>query len=84
MTSYEKSFLNLSMHLSKVPAYYTSSNGRIVTAITTNDPLTSIQQGDPISVMYAASLFKTFEESLGPTFEAYTIHIKEKPMDQFK
>jgi molybdate/tungstate transport system substrate-binding protein len=51
-------------------AFYNSSDIGIVTATTTNDSLTSVQQEDPVSVMYAASLLKTFEESLGPAFQA--------------
>lgn len=51
-------------------ACYDSSQNGIVTAKRTNDPLTSLIQGeDPGSVMYAASLLKTFEESLGPIFQ---------------
>ena len=54
-------------------AFYTLSNNWIVIATTTNDTQTSpIQQKDPVSVMYAASLLKTFEESLGPAFQADT------------
>jgi molybdate/tungstate transport system substrate-binding protein len=54
-------------------AFYTLSNSWIVIATTTNDTQTSpIQQKDPVSVMYAASLLKAFEESLGPAFQADT------------
>lgn len=56
-------------------AYYTIIlDGRSVTATTTttNNSQTTLQPKDPVSVMYAASLLKTFEESLGPEFEADT------------
>ena len=38
----------------------------------TNDMQASPSQKDPVSVMYAPSLIKTFEESLGPAFQADT------------
>jgi molybdate/tungstate transport system substrate-binding protein len=57
-------------------AFFTFSDSWIVIATTTtitNDKQTSpIQQRDPVYVMYAASLLKTFEESLGPAFQADT------------
>lgn len=56
-------------------AFFTISDSWIVIATTTitNDKQTSpIQQRDPVYVMYAASLLKTFEESLGPAFQADT------------
>jgi len=54
-------------------AFYTFSDNWFVIATTTNDTQTSpIEQGNPVSVMYAASLLKTAEESLGPAFQAYT------------
>ena len=54
-------------------AYFTSSDSWIVISATTDNSQTSpIQQRDPVSVMYAASLLKTFEESLGPAFQADT------------
>jgi len=54
-------------------AVYTLSDSWIVTATTTNDThASSAQQREPVSVMYAASLLKTFEESLGPAFQVDT------------
>lgn len=66
--------------------FYTSSNGWIVNATTSNNSQTSpIQQGDPVSVMYAASLLKTFEESIGQHFKlTVDTHIKEKRVDRYK
>src|ERR671918_1290192 len=58
-----------------VAAFFTLSDSWIViaTPTTTNDTQTSpIRQRDPVYVMYAASLLKTFEESLGPAFQADT------------
>lgn len=48
---------------------YAQSSGWIVTATSNN-----LQQYEknPVSIMYAASLLKTFEESLGPVFQADT------------
>jgi molybdate/tungstate transport system substrate-binding protein len=51
----------------------TISNGWIVTATTETDTqISALQPKDPVSVMYAASLLKAFEESLGPAFQADT------------
>jgi molybdate/tungstate transport system substrate-binding protein len=58
-----------------VAAFFTLSDSWIViaTPTTTNGTQTSpIRQRDPVYVMYAASLLKTFEESLGPAFQADT------------
>lgn len=45
--------------------FYASSNGWIDNATTSINSQTSpIQRGDLVSVMYAASLLKTFEESI--------------------
>jgi ABC-type molybdate transport system substrate-binding protein len=53
--------------------FYASSNGWIVNATTSINSQTSpIQRVDLVSVMYAASLLKTFEESIGPAFQADT------------
>ena len=55
--------------------FYTLSNGWIVNATTSNNSqqTSPIQQGDPVSVNEpAASLIKTFEESIGPAFQADT------------
>jgi molybdate/tungstate transport system substrate-binding protein len=54
--------------------FLTLSDSWIVTATTsTNDILTPpTQQKDPVYVMYAASLLKTLEESLGPAFQVDT------------
>ena len=53
--------------------FYASSNGWTVNATTSINSQTSpIQRGDLVSVMYAASLLKTFEESIGPAFQADT------------
>ncbi len=43
----------------------------VVTSIN-NINASPTQQRDPVSVMYAGSLLKTFEESLGPAFQAET------------
>jgi molybdate/tungstate transport system substrate-binding protein len=53
-------------------AFYTLSDSRIVVIATTNDTQASPAQQDPVSVMYAASLIKTFEDSVGPAFQADT------------
>jgi molybdate/tungstate transport system substrate-binding protein len=55
-------------------AYFTLSDSWIVIAAATTDnsQTSPIQQRDPVSVMYAASLLKTFEESLGPAFQTDT------------
>jgi molybdate/tungstate transport system substrate-binding protein len=57
-------------------AFFTISDSWIVIATTTtstNDTQTSpTRQKDPVYVMYAASLLKTLEESLGPAFQADT------------
>jgi ABC-type molybdate transport system substrate-binding protein len=54
-------------------AYFTLSDSWIVITATMDNSQTSpIQRRDPVSVMYAASLLKTFEESLGPAFQADT------------
>ncbi|MGH9974493.1 MAG: substrate-binding domain-containing protein, partial [Nitrososphaeraceae archaeon] len=54
--------------------YYTILLYRqLVTATTTtNESQATLQPKGPVAVMYAASLLKTFEESLGPSFEAKT------------
>jgi molybdate/tungstate transport system substrate-binding protein len=53
--------------------YSVPSVSRLVTATTaTNGSQATLQTKEPVSVMYAASLLKTFEESLGPAFEANT------------
>jgi molybdate/tungstate transport system substrate-binding protein len=52
-------------------SFYTLSDSRIIVA-TANDTQASPAQKDSVSVMYAASLIKTFEESLGPAFQADT------------
>ena len=44
----------------------------LIVATRVNDTQASPTQKDPVSVMYAASLIKTFEESLGPAFQADT------------
>ena len=57
---------------------YISTNSWTATATATTNttapsPTSSVsQQRDPVSVMYAASLIKTFEETLGPAFQADT------------
>ena len=71
----------LTLILISVTSYnYFSTNGGIVTA-TTNTTTPTVpstptsspgQQRDPVSVMYAASLIKTFEETLGPAFQEET------------
>lgn len=62
--------LSLILIAAAAAACYNSSQNGIVTAKRTNGSLTSPIQGeDPVSVMYAASLLKTFEESLGPIFQ---------------
>jgi molybdate/tungstate transport system substrate-binding protein len=54
-------------------ARFTISDSWIVIATTpTNDTPTSPRQKDPVYVMYAASLLKTLEQSLGPAFQADT------------
>jgi molybdate/tungstate transport system substrate-binding protein len=60
--------------LSVIYYSYTSSIGWIVTATTTPSPptLSPNQQREPVSLMYAASLIKTFEETLGPAFQEDT------------
>jgi len=71
----------LSLILIFVTSYnYASTDRGIVTATTNTTtptvPSTPIsspsQQRDPVSVMYAASLIKTFEETLGPAFQEDT------------
>ena len=52
--------------------FYTLSDSLTVVATTANDTQVSPAQKDPVSVMYAASLIKTFEDSLGPAFQANT------------
>jgi molybdate/tungstate transport system substrate-binding protein len=44
----------------------------LIVATRANDTQASPTQKDPVSVMYAASLIKTFEESLGPAFQTDT------------
>ncbi|MGA7369774.1 MAG: extracellular solute-binding protein [Nitrososphaeraceae archaeon] len=51
-----------------VVAFYTLSNSPIVIA-TANNSKVSPDQKDLVSVIYAASLVKIFEESLGPAFQ---------------
>lgn len=48
---------------------YGMPNGLIISA--TKDNSKQLQK-DPVSIMYAASLLKTFEENLGPVFQAET------------
>jgi molybdate/tungstate transport system substrate-binding protein len=57
-----------------VAAFFTILDTWIVIATTsTNDTQTPpIRQKDPVYIMYAASLLKTFEVSLGPAFQADT------------
>src|SRR5215510_5887594 len=69
----------LTLTLISVASYnYLSTNVGIVDATTTTTTNTttptsaSSQQRDPVSVMYAASLIKTFEETLGPAFQEET------------
>ena len=52
--------------------FYTLSDSLTVVATTANDTQVSPAQKDPVSVMYAASLIRTFEDSLGPAFQANT------------
>ena len=52
--------------------FYTLSDSLTIVATTANDRQVSPAQKDPVSVMYAASLIKTFEDSLGPAFQANT------------
>jgi molybdate/tungstate transport system substrate-binding protein len=60
--------------LTSVGYYTIISDGWLgnATTKTTNNSQTQPQPKAPISVMYAASLLKTFEESLGPEFETKT------------
>jgi molybdate/tungstate transport system substrate-binding protein len=59
--------------LAVVGAYYNLLDNRIATATSANDSqIPLLQPRDPVSVVYAASLLKTFEESLGPAFQADT------------
>jgi molybdate/tungstate transport system substrate-binding protein len=66
----------LLLTLLSVSSYgHTTSIGWIVsaTATTLSPPTFSPnQQREPVSVMYAASLIKTFEETLGPAFQEET------------
>jgi molybdate/tungstate transport system substrate-binding protein len=53
---------------------YTSNGHRWAVLATTanNTEVSLVQQGGQVFVMYAASLLKTFEESLGPAFQTET------------
>jgi molybdate/tungstate transport system substrate-binding protein len=59
----------LALIVLSVAAFYTISD---IAVATTNDTQVSSAQKNPVSVMYAASLIKTFEDSLGPAFQADT------------
>jgi molybdate/tungstate transport system substrate-binding protein len=59
----------LTLIVLSVAAFYTISD---IVVATTNDTQVSSAQKNPVSVMYAASLIKTFEDSLGPAFQADT------------
>src|SRR5919106_1979920 len=67
--------LLLLLLLSVISFRYTLTKD-IVTATTSTGPSQvsspPSQQRDPVSIMYAASLIKTFEDSLGPAFQSDT------------
>src|SRR5918996_2913371 len=67
--------LLLLLLLSVISFRYTLTKN-IVTATTSTGPSQvsspPSQQRDPVSIMYAASLIKTFEDSLGPAFQSDT------------
>jgi hypothetical protein len=74
--------LVLILIIAAAAAYYNPSQSGIVTAKRTNDSLAFIQRIQ--SLMYAGSLLRTFEKSLGPIFqEALAILIKRKPKSQY-